>query len=109
MSKVNKEQYELLNKYKNIGSYDVEVEENSSKGIDNKLFAEYQQARELYRLKLSLLKEELSRYSKNDLNNLSRSWVLGLRGYIETVKNSILSGADQLTKALCVSEGKKLV
>lgn len=73
------------------------------------MFLEYQQARELYRLKLSFLKEEANRYFKNDLFNLSVKWASGLRSYMDGVKNLMLSGADQLTKAICVKEGKKLV
>lgn len=35
--------------------------------------------------------------------------MVGLQGYMGGVRDLMLSGVDQLTKAQCVAEGKKLV
>ena len=73
------------------------------------MFLNYQQVRECYRLKLTFLKQEMERYKEKDLMAYSVEWSGGLKEYMDDVKGLMLSGADQLTKAVCVTEGRRLV
>jgi hypothetical protein len=51
----------------------------------------------------------MERYEKQDFSILAGDWAESLRNYIGEVKNEMISGADQLTKAICLEEGKNLM
>lgn len=105
INKINKEQFELLSKSKAQHS-EMDIDDSSTK---NKPIAQYLAAKETYRIRLSFLLEELERHKTQDFGNVAKDWVGALQQYVGGIKDLMLSGADQLTKALCVCEGKKLV
>ena len=98
----------MLNRYKNMANYelDPQMQENSREG---KMFEEYQQIREVFRLKLSFLKEEIERYQSADMMRYCRGWTDKLSEYMDEVKNDILKWVDQVTKGMCINEGRKMV
>lgn len=58
--------------------------------------------KELYRIKLSFLLDELERHKANDLCIVAKEWVAALQEYVGGIKDLMLSGADQLTKGMCI-------
>ncbi len=65
--------------------------------------------KELYRVKLSFLGDEVTRHESKDLLLIAKDWTKAMKIYMNGVKDAMLSGADQLTSAICISEGKKLM
>lgn len=98
----------MLNKYKNVASAADEVD-NEEAIMKNKMLGEYMLNKELYRIKLSFLMQEVERYEREDLLSLAGDWTESLKTYMGGVRDLMLSGADQLTRAMCLAEGKKLV
>jgi hypothetical protein len=85
---------------------EIDIDEAYSK---NKTFGEYLSSKELYRIKLSFILDELERHKSQDLGIVAKEWIIALQQYVGGIKELMLSGADQLTKGMCISEGKKLV
>ena len=53
----------MLNKYKSMSNFEVDSDQyTKNKTSQKKVFMEYQQAREIYRVKLSFLRSEIVRY-----------------------------------------------
>lgn len=95
----------MTTKYKNISSSSAELE-SEEQHSKSKLMGDFMLNKELYRIKMSFLNQEIERYKTSNLMILGYEWHESLVDYVGTIKNMMLSGVDQLTKVMCIIEGK---
>jgi hypothetical protein len=99
IAKNSKDNLELLAKAKSLNQHQPELEDAPK----SRSLAEYLAAKEQYRIRLSFTLDEMRRHKDEDLKVVGKDWASALGQYIGGIKDLMLSGADQLTKALCVS------
>lgn len=104
LARANKENLDLLTRAKHLQHADLDLDDAPRR----RPLAEYLLAKEQYRIRLSFTLEELRRHREQDLGVVAREWAAAVEQYVGGIKELMLSGADHLTKALCVCEGRQL-